>query len=63
MKLVKKTLHYNLEIEHVPGKSNEGADALPRMGCTDAEAPEVTCNFFNTREVKTNLAKSKRLEP
>ena len=60
VKLVGKTLHYNLEIEHVPGKDNKGADALSRMGCTDTEAPEVTNNFSNTREVKINIARIRK---
>ena len=56
VKLVEKTLHYNLEIELVPGKSNEGTDTLSRMGCNNAEAPEETRNFYNTRvaRISTN---------
>ena len=61
VKLVEKTLHYNLEIEHVPVKDNKGADALSRMGCTDTQAAEVTCNFFNTREVTTSKIKIRKI--
>ena len=30
IKLIEKTLHYNLEFEHASGKSNDGTDALSR---------------------------------
>ena len=31
------------------------------MGCSDADAPEVTRNFFNNREVSTNKLKIKKI--
>ena len=59
IKVLEKTLHYNVEIQHVPGKDNAGADALSRMGCSDTSAPEVTRNFFNNREVSKQKTQSK----
>ena len=38
IKLGERTLHYNLQFEHLPGKANVVADALNRMGLTTAEA-------------------------
>ena len=59
--MLEKTLHYILEIEHVAGKSNDGADALFRMGCDNAEAPEETRNFFSTRIARISTSRIKKV--
>ena len=58
--MIERTLHFNLEFEHVSGKSNDGADALPRMAETSTDAPEELRIFYSTRSIlrlKSRLAK------
>ena len=52
---------FDYNIIHCPGRMKIFADALSRMGCTDAGTPEETQNFFNTREVKTNIARIRKI--
>ena len=59
--MLEKTLHYILEIEHVAWKSNDGADALFRMGCDNAEAPEETQNFYSTRVAMISTSRIKKV--
>ena len=61
IKLLEKTLHFNLKVKHVAGKSNEAADALSRMGCDTAEAPDESRNFFSTRIAKLNTSRIKKV--
>ena len=50
-------MHYNVQIEHVSGKSNDAADALSRMGLETAEAPDESRTFFSTREGRLQKTK------
>ena len=61
IKLLEKTLHFNLEVEHISGKANEAADALSRMGCNTAEALDETRNFFTTRVARINTSRIKKV--
>ena len=61
VKLLEKTLHHNIEVQTVAGKDNVIADALSRMGCEDSLAPDVTRNFYNSRESKVDKVKIKKL--
>ena len=45
VKLIKRTLHFNLQFEHVPEKNNEAADALSRIGLTTTYALEEKKNI------------------
>ena len=44
-----------------PGKENAGADALSRMGCEDSLAPDISRNFFNSRETKVDKVRIKKV--
>ena len=61
VKLLEKTLHYNIEVQTVAGKENAAADALSRMGCKDSQAPDISRNFFNTRETKVDKLRIKKV--
>ena len=61
VKLLEKTLHHNIEVQTVAGKDNAGADALSRMGCEDALAPDITRNFYNSRESKVDKVRIKKV--
>ena len=61
VKLLEKTLHYNIEVQTVAGKENAAADALSRMGCEDSQAPDISRNFFNTRETKVDKLRIKKV--
>ena len=51
VKLMERTLHYSLQIKHLPGKSNGAADALCRMGLSKAETPGESKTFFSIRSI------------
>ena len=61
IKLLENTLHYNIEVQTVAGKDNAAADALSRMGCEDCVAPDISRNFFSTRETKLNKLRVKKV--
>merc|ERR1712081_19270 len=62
VKLLEKTLHHNIEVQTVAGKDNAAADALSRMGCKDTLAPDITRNFYDSRESKVDKVRIKKLE-
>ena len=61
IKLLEKTLHFNVEVKPVAGKDNARADTFSRMGCEDPLAPDVSRNFFSTRETRTNKLRIKKV--
>ena len=60
IELLEKTLHFNLEVEHVSGKTNKAADALSRMGCDTAEAPDESREYPRNIFIKFEKDSSSR---
>ena len=48
-------------MQTVAGKDNAAADALSRMGCEDSLAPDISRNFFSTRETKVDKLRIKKV--